>query len=299
MVPSILNSDPAVADVVFIAANNDISSSFGKGADAAPAAIRRCLDSQIELREPRTGIDAASKLKIGWRELGDLNGDRSPDALASAVASVADACSSTLKAGRRPFVIGGDHSNAIGALIALGQHHDPAEVTVVHIDAHHDLRLDDGDYNEKPYGRFAHCSALRPAADAGFRIVSVGIRAFSAEEEEYARRKRRIKTFYWGRAFEFRPPSVADIVKSVRTEKAYLTVDVDGIDPAFMPATGTPVSGGLHWWYAWDLLQAVCRHRKVVGADLCEVAPRAGDALTEYNAAQLAYNIVAWAWGPR
>lgn len=296
MVPSIINSDPDAANVVFIAANNDISSSYGKGADAGPAAVRECLASQIELREPRTGIDAASRLKIGWRDLGDLNGDRSPDALAAAVASVAAACSATLAKGRLPFVIGGDHSNAIGALIALGERHDPSDVTVVHIDAHHDLRLDDADYNERPYGRFSHCSALRPAADAGFRIVSLGIRAFSAEEEEYARRKRRIKTFYWGRTGDFRPPPVAEVMKAVRTEKAYVTVDVDGIDPSFMPATGTPVSGGLSWWYTWDLLQAVCRNRRVLGADLCEVAPRAGDRLTEYNAAQLAYNIVAWAW---
>ncbi len=299
MIASIINSDPASADVVFIAANNDISSSFGKGADAAPAAIRKCLETQIEFRESRTGIEAVRSLKIGWRDLGDLNGIRDADALAAAVAAVAAACGDVLSAGRRPFVIGGDHSNVIGALIAVGMRHEPSDVTIVHIDAHHDLRFDDGDYNEKPYGRFAHCSALRPAADAGFRLVSVGIRAFSAEEEEYARRKRRVKAFYWGRTAGFRPPPVAEIVKAVRTEKVYVTLDVDGIDPAFMPATGTPVSGGLGWWYAWDLLQAVCGSRQVVGADLCEVAPRPGDSLTEYNAAQLAYNIVTWSWASR
>ncbi|HTK04164.1 MAG TPA: arginase family protein [Candidatus Eisenbacteria bacterium] len=296
MAASIINSEPAQADVVFLSANNDISSSFGKGADAAPAAIRRCLESQIELREMRTGVSAAERLKIGWLDPGDLNGKRDADALAAAVATVAERCGEILKAGKFPFVIGGDHSNAIGALIALGMRHDPSDVTILHIDAHHDLRLDDADYNDAPYGRFAHCSALRPAADAGFRLVQVGIRAFSREEEEYARRKKRVKAFYWGRTTGFRPPTIAEVMKAVRTEKVYVTLDVDGIDPAFMPATGTPVSGGLHWWYVWDLLQAVCQSRKVLGADLMEVAPRPGDSLTEYNAAQLAYNIVTWAW---
>src|SRR5512143_3148648 len=107
---SIINSDAASADVVFVAANNDISSSFGKGADAGPAAIRGCLDTQVEFREPRTGIEAARRLKIGWRDLGDLNGARDADALASAVSAVAAACGEVLAAGRRPFVVGGDHS---------------------------------------------------------------------------------------------------------------------------------------------------------------------------------------------
>src|SRR5687768_17063687 len=240
MAASIINSEPAHADVVFVAANNDISSSFGKGADAAPAAIRRCLDSQIEFREPRTGISAAERLKIGWLDPGDLNGGRDADALAAAVATVAERCGQIMSAGKFPFVIGGDHSNVIGALIALSTRHDPSDVTILHIDAHHDLRLDDGDYHDAPFGRFAHCSALRPAADAGFRIVQVGIRAFSREEEEYARRKKRVKVFYWGRTFGFQPPTILEIMKSVRTEKVYVTVDVDGIDPAFMPATGTP-----------------------------------------------------------
>lgn len=295
MTVSIINSGVEGADVVFVAANNDISSSFGKGADKGPEAVRRCLDGQIEFREPRTGIVAARRLKIAWLDPGDLNGARDADALASAVQVVAKTCAEVRKAGAFPFVIGGDHSNAIGALIAAGGAFDPKDVTVLHIDAHHDLRYDDGDYNDRPYGRFAHCSALRPAADAGFRIVQVGIRAYSEEERIYAEKNPRIAVHYWGGVPGFRPPRASEIVKRIPTKMVYVTVDVDGIDPAFMPATGTPVSGGLDWWYAWDLLQLACMSKHVIGADICEVAPRSIDALTEYNAAQLAYNVIAWA----
>ena len=84
-------------------------------------------------------------------------------------------------------------------------------------------------------------------------------------------------------------------MKRIPTKQVYVTIDVDGIDPTFMPATGTPVSGGLDWWYAWDLLQLACMSKHVIGADICEVAPRSIDALTEYNAAQLAYNVITWA----
>ena len=303
MAASIINSQPHQADIVLVAANNDISSSFGKGADRGPAAIKDCLDRQIEFREPRTGIVAIERLKIGWLDLGDLNGDRTPEALAAAVQAVAAGCDAVYRAGHVPFVVGGDHSNAIGALIAAGQRQGgPGQVTVLDIDAHHDLRLDDADYNDTPYGGLAHCCALRPAVTAGFRLVQVGIRAFSREEEVFANGLGgggRTRAFRWGMEKSFMPPPVKTIVDAIETDLVYITIDVDGFDPAFMPATGTPVSGGLGWWYGWDLLQEVCRRKTVIGADLCEVAPRppvCRDTLTEYNAAQLIYSLITWAW---
>jgi agmatinase len=291
---SVINASAGAADVVLIAANNDISSTFGRGADRGPAAIRLCLDEQIELLEPRSGINATSRLKIGWLDLGDLNGDRSVEALARAVETVRKNCSAVRRALRFPFVIGGDHSNAIGALIAAGETYSPSDVTVLHIDAHHDLRFDDGDCGDAHFGRFSHGCALRHAADAGFRIVQVGVRAFSEEELAYARSNSHVKTFYWGRPRGFTPPHLDEIVMCITTPHVYVTLDVDGIDPAFMPATGTPVSGGLDWWYAWDLLEKICRERAIIGADICEVAPRSGESLTEYNAAQLVYGIITW-----
>jgi agmatinase len=244
--------------------------------------------------EPRTGIDASARLKIAWIDPGDLNGDRSPAALESAVAAVSALCEQSLAAGRFPFVVGGDHSNAIGALIAAGNRRGHEDLTVVHIDAHHDLRRDDGDYNDAPFGRLAHCSALRPAADAGLPIVQVGIRCASREERAFARASARVSVFPWGWQKRFRPPPVTKIVEAVRTDLVYLTIDVDGFDPSVMPATGTPVSGGLGWHYGLDLVQELCERKTLVGADICEVAPVPHDRRTEQNAAQLAYSILCW-----
>src|SRR3990167_4185113 len=84
MVPSLINSDFLNANVVFVAANGDITSTSGKGADRAPAAIRRCLDEQIEFREPRTGIVTTERLRLAWHDLGDLNGGRPPGGAGSA-----------------------------------------------------------------------------------------------------------------------------------------------------------------------------------------------------------------------
>jgi len=293
--PSAINCAADKANVVFVGADNDISSPAGQGADKGPAAVRSCLEGQIEFREHRTGIVAVERLKIGWLDLGDLNGNRDATSLGEAVSKVCAACQLAHDSGQFPFVIGGDHSNAIGAVMAVGQKYDPRQVTVVHIDAHHDLRYDDGDCADPPLGRLAHGCALRHAAEVGFSLVQIGIRSYSREEAEYARQNRRVTAFYWGGEADFRPPTARNILKAVKTELVYLTVDVDGIDPSFMPATGRPVSGGLGWWYAWDLLQAICQEKRLVGADICEVSPRPPDRLTERNAAQLAYNIVTWA----
>ena len=80
----------------------------------------------------------------------------------------------------------------------------------------------------------------------------------------------------------------------VATERVYLTVDVDGFDPAVAPATGTPVPGGLSWAYGTRLVRELFLAKEVIGADLVEVAPAAGSALTENAAAQLCYDILCY-----
>jgi agmatinase len=74
----------------------------------------------------------------------------------------------------------------------------------------------------------------------------------------------------------------------------YLTIDVDGFDPAVAPATGTPVPGGLSWAYGTALVRELFMAREVIGADIVEVAPVAGSNLTEYAAAQLCYDVVGY-----
>ena len=113
---------------------------------------------------------------------------------------------------------------------------------------------------------------MRRAHELGFRIVQVGVRAYSRAEQALFDDER-ITVFEWGA----RPPAVETIASAIGTEEIYITLDVDGLDPSVMPATGTPVPGGLTWYYTLDLLKEITRGRRVVGADVVEVAPRAGD----------------------
>lgn len=159
------------------------------------------------------------------------------------------------------------------------------------IDAHFDLRDTDADYNPKPYGKFAHSAVMRRASELGFNLVQVGIRAYSKEELEYAQQQANISFFEWGRG---KKPTVTEVVDAIKTDKVYLTIDVDGIDPTHMPSTGTPVPGGLEWNYTVELIKELFNRKNVIAADVVEVAPREGDSLTEYAAAQLLYNIIAF-----
>jgi len=83
------------------------------------------------------------------------------------------------------------------------------------------------------------------------------------------------------------------VLASLR-KKVYVTVDIDGFDPAFAPGTGTPEPGGLDWRQVTGLLRRVCRERQVVGADIVEVRPIPPNHITEYLAARLAYKIISY-----
>ena len=284
MVASIINcDDPAAADAVLISAPYGHGASFGGGAGRGPAAIVACLDRQVELFERHTRTEPALDYRIAHRRLGEIEA-LSPEAM---VERVAQAVGRTT-----PFTVllGGTHAVTIGALRAHAARERPDEVTIVQIDAHLDMRDDDSDYNDDDPSRFAHSCVMRRARELGFRTCSIGIRAYSRDEHEFARAEA-LPVFEWGCGEQ---PGVEAVLAAIATERVYLTVDVDGFDPAVVPATGTPVPGGLSWAYGTRLVRELCRTRTLIGADIVEVAPVAGSGLTEYAAAQLCYDILTY-----
>jgi N1-aminopropylagmatine ureohydrolase len=284
MVASIINwSEPDSADAVLISVPYEHGASFGAGASRGPAAIVACLDRQIELFERHTRTEPAEDYRIAHRALAEV-GALSPEAMVEQVAGAV--------AGTTAFTIllGGTHAVSIGAFRAQAARGRADEVTIVQIDAHLDLRDDDGDYNEVDPSRFAHSCVMRRACELGFRSCAVGIRAYSREEHRFAVAEA-LPVFEWGRGAE---PGVAEILAAIPTGRVYLTIDVDGFDPAVAPATGTPVPGGLSWAYGTRLVRELCLAKEVIGADVVEVAPVAGAGLTEYAAAQLCYDILCY-----
>ncbi|MBI4128877.1 MAG: agmatinase, partial [Parcubacteria group bacterium] len=287
MVDSIINTtDVSDADIVILSANYDGTSSIGKGADKGPAAVVACLLKQIVFYERFTGTNPAQSLRIAHHDPGNLN-HLSPDEMVDTLQKI---YRDHAEARRFVLMLGGEHSVTIGPARALAAVVSPAECTIVHIDAHFDLRNDDSDYSDPPHGKNAHSCVMRRVSELGFPIVHVGIRTYSEDELRYAR-EHACMFFEWGKG---NPPPPGEIIDTIKTEKVYLSIDVDGIDPAYMPGTGTPVQGGLEWYYAIDLVQTLIRRKGLIGADIVEVSPRPYDTRTEYGAAQLAYMILAF-----
>jgi agmatinase len=284
MVDRIINcADPARADAVVLGVPYERGASFGGGAAGGPQAILACLDRQIELFERHTRTEPARRFRIAQQMLEAIE-DLTPEEM---VASIAETM-----ARHKAFVVllGGTHAVSIGALQAHAARYRPQDVTVLQIDAHLDLRDDDSDYNEDDPSRFAHSCVMRRACELGFRTCAVGTRAYAREEYRYAL-DHALPVFEWGRGAE---PAIEAVLAAIATEHVYLTIDVDGFDPAVAPATGTPVPGGLSWAYGTRLVRELCRTHDVIGADIVEVAPTAGSGVTEYAAAQLCYDLLCY-----
>lgn len=287
MVDSIIQTKKVTeADVVILSAGYDKTASSHKGTVNGPKAVIGMLESKLELFDRNLSLQPSDKIKIAKKELKDLN-SLSP---AKALAKITKECEALLAHNAFVFLLGGEHSVSLGLFQALAKKIDPKEVTILQIDAHCDLRNDDSDYNPKPTN-LAHSCVLRRAHELGYNLVQVGIRTYSVHEHAYfTDPKNKITTWQWGAGKKV--PTIAEILKSIKTKYVYITIDVDGFDPAHMPGTGTPVQGGLEWWYGMDLVLQTIKEKELVGCDIVEVSPMRDTVLTEYGAAQLCYSMI-------
>lgn len=186
--------------------------------------------------------------------------------------------------GKFPIALGGEHS-LTPPLVSAAAKKFP-DLTVLQIDAHADLR-------EAYQGnRASHASAMRRVVEI-CPAIQVAIRSLSMEEAEAI--PRLPTKIYWARDIararndSWIPRVVADL-----SEHVYLTVDLDGFDPAYMPATGTPEPGGLDWYQVTSLIRAVAEARNIVAADVVELLPQAGDHASDFLAAKLVYKILGY-----
>ncbi len=186
------------------------------------------------------------------------------------------------------IILGGEHSISIGAIKAMREKYQ--NLTVVQIDAHLDLRDSNEDYTFEHPSKFAHCCVMRRAREYGCKTVHIGIRTMYSGEVKYIEEEE-----IQDKIFECPiRSSPKEIIKKIETEDVYLTLDIDGIDPCYMPGTGTPVQGGLDWYFVLDLIKEIFEKKNVIGADIVEVSPLPDNHLTEYGAAQILYHMIGF-----
>ncbi|MFH0783226.1 MAG: agmatinase [Pseudomonadota bacterium] len=182
-----------------------------------------------------------------------------------------------------PVVLGGEHTVSLSPIRVLARS-CPEPIGIIQIDAHADLRAS---FEGTP---FSHACVMRRALEeCGCALLQFGVRALCREEVAF-RQERRVQHLD-GRAIpgqnlrRFSLPG--NFPKNI-----YLTIDVDGLDPAVIPATGTPVPGGPDWHQTLTFIERVVAGRTVLGFDLVELAPRDGDHASDFTAAQLVYSVM-------
>lgn len=255
-----------------------------KGTAHGPAAISRMLREQVELYDYLIRKDISEKVKVTERNIKIGKKERIEDV----VREVEKETGKCFAKKKFPIVLGGEHTVSIGAISAAKKIF--GDLTVVQIDAHADLRDDNSDYegDKKRITKYAHSCVMRRVYDLDCDAVQVGIRSLSPMEAEFIKKKKIEKNIFFAPV----EASYKDIISRCRNKKVYLTIDVDGFDPAVMPATGTPEPGGLSWDWTLGLFKEIFRKREVVGFDIVEVAPKKDDTRTEFAAAKLLYHLI-------
>ena len=178
--------------------------------------------------------------------------------------------------------LGGEHSVTPALVKVVRQRYD--NLSVLHIDAHADLR------DEYQGSIFSHACAMRRIYDMNIPVVHVGIRSFDRDQHDFIV-AHKVKIFS-PVAIMHKPDWIKDVLHGL-TDNVYISLDIDGLDPAYAPGTGTPEPGGLTYQQLVDLILAVGRTRHIAGADIVEVIPNISGVVTEFLAARLAYKIIA------
>ena len=253
-------------DVAILGVPFDSGTSYRSGARLGPREIR----AQSSLIRPYSYFQKVSPFEqLVIVDAGDV--DAPPVGIEPAYAAIQAGVARILEAGATPLVVGGDHSISLPSIRAVAKRHGP--LALVQFDAHIDTW---GDYFG---GKYFHGSPFRRAIEERIvdpaAYVQVGIRGpMYGDDEDFAFQRGCGVTTIDIRTVK--REGVDATVSRVRTivgaRPVYLTFDIDSVDPAFAPGTGTPEVGGLTSYEAQELVRGLAGVH-LVGVDVVEVAP--------------------------
>lgn len=252
-------------DACFVGVPFDIGTSNRAGTRFGPRQIRAesCLIRPYNMATRAAPFDSLQVADIGDVAINTFN-------LAASIEIIEAAYDEILSHGCKPLTLGGDHTIALPILRAMEKQHGP--VGVVHVDAHADI-------NDAMFGEpVAHGTPFRRAIEEGLidpsRMVQIGLRAtgYAADDFDWPR-EQGVRVV---EAEECWYKSLAPLMGEVREQlgagPVYITFDIDGLDPAFAPGTGTPEIGGLTIHQGLEIIRG-CRGLDIIGGDLVEVSP--------------------------
>ena len=267
------NKDFSKFDIIPVPLEKTVS--YGKGTRMGPQAI---IEASNEL-ERYTGKSEPCLDGIYTHPFLDCN--KPIDIVINELQKLTQSVSSKNKI---PVILGGEHSITYGAVNGIFKGlelKNKNEIGILQIDAHADLREK---YENEVH---SHASVMYLLSEENYKIAQCGVRALSKEEADNRRK------------FQITSYSVEEINKSSGLslpedfpEKIYISFDLDGLDPSIMPATGTPVPGGLGFNESLELIQNLVKDREIIGFDVVELSPIKGFLAYDFTAATLVYKIM-------
>ena len=265
-------------DVAVVGVPFDLATTNRPGARFGPAAIRAA--SAIMAWDRPYGWSYDPRERLAVIDYGDVSFDFARTE--QIPVQIEEQVGAIVAAGATPLALGGDHWISLPALRAVHRRHGP--LALVHFDAHTDT------WEDEPGRLYHHGTMFRHAVNDGLVVpahsVQIGIRTYNADT----------MGFHILDAPRVHAQGIREVIETVRGvtagRKVYVTFDIDCLDPAFAPGTGTPVSGGLSTAQAIGILSGL-GGIDVVGADVVEVAPAYDSAqTTALAAAHIAYLIL-------
>jgi agmatinase len=264
------------ADYVVLGVPFDLTSTYRTGARFGPTAIREA-SLNIETYSFDSGVDIED---LRLHDLGDLHVTSDTDETLKRLEQVMQ---ELLKAGKTPALIGGEHTITLGAARAMGKN-----CAVISFDAHLDLR------NEYMNLKTSHTTFMRRINEQVHpqKIVEIGTRAVCKEELNYAKKA----GINYITVQQIRDDGVKKTIEKVEKlltgiKQTYLSIDMDVLDPGFVPAVQNPEPNGLSTGMFYELLNALC-DKRVVAFDVVEVAPNYDDGITAIQAAKTIFEVL-------
>ncbi len=252
-------------DACFVGIPLDIGTSNRSGTRHGPRQIRAesCMLRPYNMATGATPFDSLQVADIGDVAINTFD-------LKKSVKLIEKAYDRILAQDCIPLTLGGDHTLVLPILRAMAKKHGP--VALVHVDAHADI-------NDEMFGeKIAHGTPFRRAVEEGLlaqdKVFQIGLRGTGYSPEDFNWPRKQGFTVVtaeecWHKSMT---PLMAEVRKKIGNHPCYLTYDIDSLDPAFAPGTGTVEIGGLTTWQALEIVRG-CKGLNLVGGDLVEVSP--------------------------
>ncbi len=262
--------------VVILPVPYDGTTSYKPGARDGPSAIISASRS-MELYDEESGKNFS---ELGICTLDELEVVVNPESM---VNRVYESVSHLISENKFVVMLGGEHSLTFGAVKALHEKH--AAMSVLHLDAHSDLRFENGG------SKFDHGCVARRIFELNVPVVQAGIRSISDEEAEFIRKSGH-KVIFGEQIAE--DGAWMDEAIGLLSDDVYVTIDLDALDPGIMPSVGTPEPGGIGWYPLLKFMKKLSEKKRIIGFDIMELSPQPGNVAPDFTAAKLTYKLIGY-----